>query len=327
MSSIHKVVFTTLFIILVIDLSFLNRAEAEPYPNKPIKMVIPYAAGGTGDVMGRVIGIELSEILKTPVITELHPGAGGNLGAELVAKSDPNGYTILFASISLATSVSLSKLNFDPTKDLTPIAGGFTMPSILLISEKLPYKYLRDLVIASKARSVDISYASSGINTGSHLLGTLFANEAQINLLHIPYKGTGAAYPDLISGRVTIMFDIAGSAVGHLSDGSLRPLGITSLKRAPSLPNIPTIAEQGYPDFQFGIWFGFFAPKGTPPEIVHRLESAILKALETEVVRSRLKDANAGKIPRKTEEFKKWYLKDVAKWRNLVQAGILKPDE
>ena len=290
-------------------------------------MVIPYAAGGTGDVMGRVIAIELSNILKIPVTAELYPGAGGNIGAELVAKSDPNGYTILFASISLATSVSLSKLNFDPTKDLTPIAGGFTMPSILMISEKNPYKSLRDLVIASKARNVDISYASSGINTGSHLLGTIFANEAQINMLHIPYKGTGAAYPDLISGRVTVMFDIAGSAVGHLSDRSLRPLGITSLKRAPSLPNIPTIAEQGYPDFQFGIWFGFFAPKGTPPEIIHKLESAILKALETEVVRHRLQDANAGKIPRKTEEFKKWYLKDVAKWRNLLQAGILKPEE
>jgi tripartite-type tricarboxylate transporter receptor subunit TctC len=303
-------------------------AQAQDFPARPVQMIIPYAAGGSADVLGRVIANEMSKILGHSVVPELRPGAGGNLGAEQVAKnSRADGYTFLFASMSLATSVSLAKLNFDPRRDLVPVAGGFTIPSLMVIAADSPYKTLPELVQAAKQKKVQISFGSSGNATGSHLVGELFKAAAGIDMLHVPYKGSGAVYPDLIAGRITILTDVMGSAIGMVQGGKVRALAITSLRRSKSLPNVPTIAEQGYPGFEFGTWFGFFAPTGTPPEALKRLEHAALASLATDAVRERLDAVGAQPLPGPAAAFGKWYLQDVERWGSLVRDGRVQPLE
>jgi tripartite-type tricarboxylate transporter receptor subunit TctC len=301
---------------------------AQEYPVRPVQMVVPYAAGGTADVLGRVIAQEMSKPLGQSVVVELKPGAGGNLGAEQVAKnSRADGYTFLFASVSLATSVSLTKMNFDPRKDLVPVAGVATIPSLMVTSNDSPYKTLKDLVTAAKEKKVQVSFGSSGLATGSHLVGELFKASAGIDMLHVPYKGSGAVYPDLIAQRITILTDVMGSAIGQVQGGKVRALGITSLQRSKSLPNVPTIAEQGYPGFEFGTWFGFFAPAGTPPDAVKKLEHAALTALQSDTVKERLDAVGAQLLPGPGPAFGKWYLQDVERWAKLVREGRLQPIE
>jgi len=303
-------------------------ALAQEFPVRPVNMVVPYAAGGSADVLGRVIAQEMAKPLGQSVVVELKPGAGGNLGAEQVAKnSRADGYTFLFASVSLATSVSLSKLNFDPRRDLVPVAGVATIPSLMVISADSPYKTLPELVKAAKEKKIQVSFGSSGNATGSHLVGELFKAAAGIDMLHVPYKGSGAVYPDLIAGRITILTDVMGSALGMVKGGKVRALAITSLQRSKTLPEVPTIAEQGYPGFEFGTWFGFFAPAGTPPEAVHKLEAAALKALQTDAVKERLEAVGAQTLPGPGPAFGKWYLQDVERWAKLVREGRVQPVE
>ncbi len=304
------------------------RAQSQDFPVRPVQMIIPYAAGGSADVLGRVIANEMGKILGQSVVPELRAGAGGNLGAEQVARNTrPDGYTFLFASVSLATSVSLAKLNFDPRRDLVPIAGGFTIPSLMVIAADSPYKTLPDLVKAAKEKKLQITFGSSGNATGSHLVGELFKAAAGIEMLHVPYKGSGAVYPDLIAGRITILTDVMGSAIGMVQGGRVRALAITSLQRSKSLPNVPTIAEQGYPGFEFGTWFGFFAPAGTPPEVLKKLEHAALASLTTDAVKERLDAVGAQPLPGPGPAFGAWYLQDVERWARLVREGRVKPVE
>ena len=293
---------------------------------RPVQMVIPYAAGGSADVLGRVIAQEMGKTLGQNVVPELKPGAGGNLGAEQVAKNArADGYTFLFASVSLATSVSLSKLNFDPRRDLVPVAGVATIPSLMLIAADAPYKTLKELVAAVKDKKLQVSFGSSGNATGSHLVGELFKAAARIDMLHVPYKGSGAVYPDLIAGRITLLTDVMGSALGQVKGGKVRALAITSLQRSRSLPDVPTIAELGYPGFEFGTWFGFFAPAGTPPDAVRKLEQAALQALQSDAVKERLDAVGAQLLPGPGAAFGKWYLNDVERWAKLVREGRIQP--
>lgn len=314
--------------ILVVTLSFATIAfncMAQEYPSRPAQMIVPYAAGGTADVLGRVIAQEMVKPFGQSVVLELKPGAGGNIGAEYVARSaKPDGYTFLFASVSLATSVSLSKLSFDPRKDLVPLAGIASIPSLMLISADSPYKTVKELVDAAKRKEIQISYGSSGNNTGSHLVGELFKKANNIDMIHVPYKGSGAVYPDLIAGRITVLFDVMGSALPQVKGGRVRALAITSLSRSKSLPDVPTLAEVGYPGFSFGTWFGFFAPKGTPQDALNKLESSIIEASKSGAVKERLEAVGAIPIPAASKSFGDWYLKDVEFWAKLVDQGTLK---
>lgn len=311
-------------LILVFVFLFSKSGYSSEYPAQSLTMVVPYAAGGSADVLGRVIALEMSKILKQSVIVELRPGAGGNIGAEYVAKSaKPDGYTFLFASVSLATSPSLSRLNFNPTKDLTAVAGVASIPSLMLISNNSQYKNLKDFISAVKSNKVQATFGSSGNNTGSHLVGELFKSAAGIEMVHVPYKGSGAVYPDLIAGRITVLFDVMGSSFAQVKSGQVRALAITSLNRSKLLPEIPTITEQGYPGFEFGTWFGFFVSAKTPPDIRQKLEFAILQSLKTDVVRERLDTIGATPLPGPAADFQKWYLGDVARWERLVKEGKL----
>ena len=306
--------------------ALVSGASAQGYPTRPVTMIVPYAPGGTAEVLGRPLAQEMSAALGRNVIVELRPGASGNVGAEYVARvAKPDGYTFLFAASSLATSVSMMKLNFDPLKDLTTVAGVAAIPNLMVISAESPLKSLADVIKAARAKPNALTFGSSGPGTGSHLAGELLKDVAGIQLLHVPYKGSGAVYPDLISQRVTLLFDVTGSAVGQVQGGRVRALATTSRQRSQALPDVPTVAEQGFPGYEFVTWFGFFARAGTPPEAIARLEQATTAALQSPAVRERLSQIGSEPVPVPGAEFRKYFNDDVERWAKLVKDGKVAP--
>jgi len=301
-------------------------AFAQRFPTRPITMIVPYAAGGSADVVARPFAAEMAKVLGENVVVELRPGAGGNIGAEYVARSARgDGYTILMASLSLATNVSLMKLNFDPRKDLAPVGGIITFPNVLVVSAKDAAKNLQDIIARAKEQPGKLTFGSSGPGTSSHLAGELLSVAAGVELTHVPYKGSGAVYPDLIAGRVTMLFDLAGSASGHIAGGQVKPLAMTGARRAASLPDVPTFAESGFPGFQFGAWLGLFAPNDTPKEILARLEEATVKTAQAPEMRQRLATMGGEPIPTAAAEFWKFFNDDVERYARLVREGKVKP--
>lgn len=306
--------------------ALVGGASAQDYPTRPVTMIVPYAPGGTGEVLGRALAQEMSGTLGRNVIVELRPGAGGNIGADYVARvSKPDGYTFLLAASSLATSVSLMKLSFDPRTDLVPVAGIAAIPNLMVISAESPLKSVGEVIKAARARPNELTFGSSGLGTGSHLAGELFKDMAGIQLTHVPYKGSGAVYPDLIAQRVTLLFDVMGSAVGQVQGGKVRALATTSRHRSQALPDVPTVAEQGFPGYEFVVWFGFFARTGTPPEALARLEQATAAALQSAAVRERLSQIGSEAVPVPAGEFRKYFNDDVERWARLVKAGKVAP--
>ena len=298
----------------------------QAFPTRPITLIVPYAAGGSADVVARPVAAEMGKLLGENVVVELRPGAGGNIGAEYVARSArPDGYTILMASLSLATNVSLMKLNFDPRKDLAAIGGITTFPNVLLVSSQDPARTLQDIVTRARSEPGKLTYGSSGPGTSSHLAGELLGAAADIQLVHVPYKGSGAVYPDLITRRVTMLFDLAGSASGHIKGGQVKPLAMTGARRASALPDVPTFAESGVRGFEFGAWLGLFTPSGTPKEVVARLEEALLKTIQTPDMKDRLTQLGGEPIPARAAEFWKFFNDDVARYEQLVRDGKVKP--
>lgn len=301
-------------------------AFAQAFPTRPITMIVPYAAGGSADVVARPVAAEMGKVLGENVVVELRPGAGGNIGAEHVARSArADGYTILMASLSLATNVSLMKLSFDPRKDLSAIGGITTFPNVLLVSSQDPARTLQDIVARARQEPARLTYGSSGPGTSSHLAGELLGAAANIQLVHVPYKGSGAVYPDLIARRVTMLFDLAGSASGHIKGSQVKPLAMTGARRANALPDVPTFAESGFPGFEFGAWLGLFAPNETPKEALARLEDAMLKSIQTPDMKSRLAGLGGEPIPARAAEFWKFFNDDVERYARLVREGKVKP--
>jgi tripartite-type tricarboxylate transporter receptor subunit TctC len=301
-------------------------ALGQPFPTRPITIIVPYAAGGSADIVARPLAAEMAKALGENVVVELRPGAGGNIGAEYVARSArPDGYTILLASLSLATNVSLMKLNFDPRTDLAAIGGICTFPNVLVVSSQDPARTLQDIVARARAEPGKLTYGSSGPGTSSHLAGELLSAAAKIQLLHVPYKGSGAVYPDLIARRVTMLFDLMGSASGHIKGGQVKALGTTGAKRAAALPDIPTFAESGFPGFEFGAWLGLFAPNEAPKEALARLEQATLKAIQSSDMKARLAQMGGEPVPARAVEFWKFFNQDVERYARLVREGKLKP--
>jgi len=313
-------------LVAVLVAVFAASAFGQAFPTRPVTLIVPYAAGGSADVVARPVAAEMGKILGENVVVELRPGAGGNIGAEYVARSArADGYTILLASLSLATNVSLMKLSFDPRRDLAAIGGITTFPNVLLVSSQDPARSLQDIVSRARTDPGKLTYGSSGPGTSSHLAGELLSVAAGIQLVHVPYKGSGAVYPDLIARRVTMLFDLAGSASGHIKGGQVKPLAMTGKRRANALPDVPTFAESGFPGFEFGAWLGLFAPNGTPKEIVGRLEEAMLRSIETPELKNRLSQLGGEPIPARAAEFWKFFNDDVERYARLVREGKVKP--
>ncbi len=303
-------------------------AAAQAWPSKPIKYVVPFAAGGTTDILARTISEKLSVALGQPVVVENKPGAGGGLGAAEVAKAAPDGYTIMGGTISThAINASLYKnLPYDPVKDFAPITLIARVPNMLVINNDIPAKDVAELIALMKANPGKWSFASSGNGTSQHLSGELFKGMAGADMQHIPYKGSAPALTDVMGGQVTMTFDNITTAWPLARGGKLRALAVTTAKRSPVSPEVPTLAESGLPGYEIGSWQGVFAPAGTPPEIVKRLNTEIVKIINSPDVQKKLLELGAEPVANSPEEFTALVKTEVVKWGDVVKKSGAKVD-
>jgi tripartite-type tricarboxylate transporter receptor subunit TctC len=303
-------------------------AAAQSYPTKPIRMVVPYPPGGTTDIVARPVAKGLQEALGQPVIVENRPGAGGNIGMDLVAKAAPDGHTIAVSSVAtLAIGASLySHLPYDVLKDLAPVTRIAAVPNVLVVHPSVPANSVRELIAYAKANPGKLQFGSAGNGTTVHLSGELFKSLAGVNMQHIPYKGAAPAMIDLLGGRVQLMFDFLSSSLTQIEAKKLKALGVTGPKRSPLLPNVPTIAEAGVPGYEVYAAFGVLTTGGTPPAIVRKLNAEIVKLIATPGMKDILARQGADPIGDKPEEFARSLKQEVEKWAAVVKASGAKVD-
>jgi tripartite-type tricarboxylate transporter receptor subunit TctC len=296
------------------------RAQAA-YPTKPITIIVPFSAGGTTDILARVVGLHVGQTLGQPVIVDNRAGAGGNIGTQAVARAPADGYTLLMGTVGThAINQGLyKKLPFDPIKDFAPLSRVAMVPNLLVANPAQPYKNVKELIAYAKANPGKVNFASSGSGTSIHLSGELFKQMTQIDMQHVPYKGSAPAVADLIGGQTAIMFDNMPSVMPHVKAGKLRALAVTTAKRSPALPDVPTIAESGVPGYDTSSWFGLLAPVGTPADVVAKLNAAIAKALADPDVKTKLAEQGAEPHPEKPEQFAAFIASETAKWGKVVK--------
>jgi len=294
---------------------------ADAYPSKTITLIVPFAAGGTTDILARVIGQALNKELGQTVIIDNRAGAGGNIGAQLAARAAPDGYTLFMGTVGThAINQSLyRKLPFDPIKDFAPLTRVAMVPNLLVANPTKPYKNVKELIAYAKAHPGKVNFGSSGSGSSIHLSGALFNTMAGVDMVHVPYKGSAPAVSDLLGGQIDIMFDNMPSAIQHVRSGKLRALAVTTAKRSPELPNVPTIAEAGVPGYEATSWFGMFAPANTPAPIVARLNTALVKVLAQPDVKKKLAEQGAEPYSEKPEQFAEFIRKETAKWGKVVK--------
>ncbi|MGZ9012192.1 MAG: Bug family tripartite tricarboxylate transporter substrate binding protein [Burkholderiales bacterium] len=295
---------------------------AAGFPVKPIRLVIPYPPGGGTDTIGRPLVQRLGENLKQQVIVDNRGGAGGNIGMEIAAKSPPDGYTLVLAiTAQLAVNPALyKKLPYDPVKDFEPISLLATGPYLLLVHPSLPAKSLKELIALARARPGQINYASSGNGSGGHLAAALLENMANIKMLHIPYKGGGPALVDLLAGNVQVLYATYATSRPHIDSGRVRALGVSTARRLTGV-DIPTIAEQGLPGYDAGVWYAVLAPAGTPRDIVAKLNAEFVRALGSLEIKALLAKASIEPIGSTPEELAKFMKEEIAKWAKVVKSA------
>ena len=303
-------------------------ASAQGYPNRTIRLVVPFPAAGTTDILARAAAQKLTEAFGQSVIVDNRPGAAGNIGADLVAKSAPDGYTLLMGTVGThAINPSLySKMPYDHVKDFVPVVLVAGVPNVLVVNPALPVNSVADLIKLAKDKPGQINFASSGSGTSIHLSGELFKTMAGVDITHIPYKGSSPALVDLIGGQVQIMFDNLPSALPQIKAGKLRAIAVTSLKRAPVLPDVPTISESGLPGFEASSWFGVLAPAGTPAPIVARINAEVNKWLQSAEAREKLLSQGAEAAGGTPEQFAHHIRAESEKWAKVVKASGAKVD-
>lgn len=301
-------------------------AAAQSYPNKPIRLIVPYSAGGGADNAARILAPQLSASLGQQVIIENRAGGSGSIGANAVAKADADGYTVLYDASSFAVNPALRKLPFDATDDLIPVSLAVTVPNILVVPPDAPYKTVQEFIDFARKNPGQLTYASYGPGSAAHLIGELLKNQAKIDLLHVPYKGGAPALTDVMGGQVNSYFSNAASGMNYVKSGKLRALAVTSSKRMAALPNVPTLAESGFKNFEVLEWNGFFVPKGTPKEIVARLNKEIQLALKDPATRKRLETLGLDPVGSSPEQFSKFVQTEMSRWASLVKANKISVD-
>jgi tripartite-type tricarboxylate transporter receptor subunit TctC len=312
----------------VLGLSASQIASAQSWPTKPIKFIVPFTPGGNTDIVARMVGEGLSKTFGQPVLIENKPGAAGLLGATAVAKSPADGYTFLMGTVGThAINAGMySKMPYDTVKDFTPVTLVASVPNILVVPPSLPVNSVKDLIAYLKANPDKANFASSGSGTSIHLSGELFKIRTGVAMTHIAYKGSPPALTDLMGGQVQLMFDNLPTSLPYVKAGKLKALAVTTAKRIPALPNVPTVAESGLPGFETGSWFGLFAPAGTPKEIIARVDSEVRKMVQSPEMREKLIQQGAEPVGMGSEEFAAHVKSELAKWGEVVKASGAKAD-
>ncbi len=301
-------------------LVFATQATAQSYPSRPVRMVIPLSPGGFADVPGRILASRLSALLGYNVFVENRAGAGGTIGADFVAKSAPDGYTLLFTGTPHVISAWVyKKLPYDPLKDFEPVALVASGPYVLVVNPQLPVKSVRELIAAAKARPGQIDYASSGNGSAQHLVSALFASMAGIQLNHVPYKGSGPAMQDLLGGQIKVSFAGIPNVLPHVKAGRLRALAVSTPQRSPDLPQVPTVAEAGVPGYQATLWLNLAAPAGTPADIVQRLYAETARALQDAELQQSFRAAGVEASLMSPQELAAFMQAEYEKWGKVVR--------
>jgi tripartite-type tricarboxylate transporter receptor subunit TctC len=307
---------------------FATSAHAQAWPNKPIRMVVPFPAGGGTDLIGREVTQKITEATKWSFIIDNRPGSGGNIGIDNIAKSPADGYNLVLGQTSnLAINLTLySKLPYDPVKDLTPISMVASAPLALVVSANSPYRTFGEFIAAAKARPGALNFATSGNGTVAHLAMEMFQKEAGVKLMHVPYKGAAQGINDVMSERVEVYVSSIPTLIGHIKNGKMRALAVTSLKRVDDLPQTPTIAESGYKNFEAVTWFGVLGPANLPKDVTARLNGEINKALQMPALQKQLNDQGADVAGSTPEAFAKLIRDDIARWGVVVKESGAKID-
>jgi tripartite-type tricarboxylate transporter receptor subunit TctC len=304
------------------------RAQA-PYPSRPVRIIVPFTAGGTTDIFARLIADRLTQALGQNFIVENRAGAGGNIGADAVAKAEPDGYTLVMGTVGThAINASLyAKMPYDPLTDFEPVAFAAGVPNLMVVNPRnVKATTVQAFIAEAKAAPKKLTMASSGNGTSIHLSGELFKQLTGVEMPHVSYRGSGPAVNDLIGGQVDVMFDNLPSSIQHARSGTLRPLAVTSLERSPALPDVPTLAESGLPGFEASSWFALFAPKGTPKAVTGKLNEEVRRALAQPEVKARFDDLGGVIQPMSPDELMAYVRAEHAKWAKVVQASGAKLD-
>jgi tripartite-type tricarboxylate transporter receptor subunit TctC len=303
-------------------------ALAQTYPSKPIRIIVPFAPGGNVDITARTVAPELSILLGQPVLVENKPGAGGTIGANEVAKSAPDGYTLLMGSNStISVAPALYPNNpYNPVRDFAPISNLAQVPFVLVVHPGVPANNVKELIALAQGKAGQLSMASAGTGSSNHLVGELFQMQTGVKLNHIPYKGSGQALNDLLAGQVSVMFDQLTSASANIKAGKLRALAVSSTARSAALPDVPTFAEAGVAHFDFTNVTGLLAPAGTPPDIIAKLHAAAVKAVNSSAVRERFAAMGVIGVGDQPEQFAWFIREDFARWSKVVKDGNIKVD-
>jgi tripartite-type tricarboxylate transporter receptor subunit TctC len=309
-----------------ISLAAVFPAQAQ-YPVRPVRLIVPFPPGGGTDTMARVVAPKLSEFLGQQVVAENRGGAGANIGAELAAKSAPDGYTLLLNTITNAIGASLySKLNYDLVRDFAPITQLATTPHILVVHPSVPVKSVKEFIAFARARPGELTYSSSGSGSAAHLAGELFNSLTGVKSVHVPYKGGGPSMIALVGGEVSLCFATMPSAIGYVRSGRLRGIAVTTERRSPSTPELPTIAETGVAGYEAGSWYGLSVPAGTSKEIIARLHAETIKVVGLPDVKERLFNAGFEIVTSTPEQFATFTRTEIQKWGKIVKAAGLKVD-
>lgn len=307
-------------VLVTAALSCAGGAQAQAWPARPVRVVVAFTAGGTTDILARSVGQQLADRLKQPFLVDNRPGAGGNLGTEIVVRAPADGYTLIVNSVGpIAVNPTLyPKLPYNPLVDLVPIVQIADVPNVLVVPPSLPATNLDEFIAYARANSDKLNYASTGIGTAAHLSGYILAKRAGLVVTHVPYKGADALR-DVLSGRVQFMFATIPSVISHINAGNLRAIAVSTAKRSRSLPAVPTVAERGYPGFEAGAWFGFFGPKGIPPEVIATLNKAVNEIIALPAIEAQLIREGADPAGGSPQEFAQFVQREYEKWRVIVR--------
>jgi tripartite-type tricarboxylate transporter receptor subunit TctC len=315
-------------LVLWLAMTVTGPATAADYPTKPVRIVVPFPPGGTTDVLARIVASGLTERLGQQFIVDNRPGASGAIGTSMVAQAQPDGYTLVFATINThGINASLfPNLPYDPIKDFAPVTIVANTPNVLMVHPSVPAKNVAEVIALAKAEPGKLNFGSTSLGGSPHMSGELFKMMAQIDIVHVPYKGGGPMLTDLIGGHIQMAFDNLPSSMGHIRAGDVRAIAVTTAERLPSAPEIPTMRESGLPDYEVAAWFGLLAPAGTPPEVVTRLNQSIGEILHSPEGGKRLADLGAEPVGNTPEEVAGVIAYEVDRWRKVVQATGVKVD-